>query len=315
MIPADNWAMFAERGGIKGAVDWFPLDMVMMALDKLREVKLSLKNDLYDLTGLSDIMRGASVASETATAQQLKAQYGSIRMQFMQGELAEFVQSALQIKAEIMSAHFQPETLIRRSLIDKTPDAQFAQAAVELLRDKRMAIYSLAVDPDTMAMVDYAAEQDSRTQCITAVGQFLQAAMPLVQAKPESMPLLMQLLQWFLAGFKGAKTIEGVLDQALTQMVNQPPQPPQPSPAEQRAQASVQSTMMKTQADVQSERAKTVSKIQNDRLKAVSQAKTKQMKALAEAGLNPVAGGEAALAGLAPTPGVTPGTGPGGGQL
>src|SRR5262245_8007018 len=25
MIPADNWAMFAEKGGIKGAVDWFPL--------------------------------------------------------------------------------------------------------------------------------------------------------------------------------------------------------------------------------------------------------------------------------------------------
>jgi hypothetical protein len=282
MIPADNWAMFAEKGGIKGAVDWFPLDMVITALDKLREVKASLKADLFDLTGLSDIMRGATVASETATAQQLKAQYGSVRMQFMQGELAEFVQTALAIKAEIMSAHFQPETLIRRSLIDKTPDARYAQAAVELLRDKRMAVYSLAVDPDTMAMVDYAAEQEARTQCITAIGQFMQAAWPLAQAKPEAVPFLLQIMQWFLAGFKAGKQIEGVLDQAITMMQNAPPPQQQPSPEDKKAQAEIQSIQAKTQADVKSKVVKTQADIALDRQKQIADARSKQMKTVGE---------------------------------
>jgi hypothetical protein len=292
MIPADNWAMFAERGGIKGAVDWFPLDQITNALTMLREVKRSLMQDLYELTGLSDIMRGATVASETATAQQLKAQYGSVRMQFMQGELAEFVQTALSIKAEIMSAHFQPETLIRRSLIDKTPDARYAQQAVELLRDKRMAIYSLAVDPDTMAMVDYAAEQEARTACVTAVGQFLQSAWPLVQAKPESTPFLMQILQWLLAGFKAGKQIEGVLDQAIAAMQNTPPTPPKPDPAEVKAQADVKAKQMKTQSDIQNASAKTANEIQLERARAASEARARQMKAFGEAqleGLGPPA--------------------------
>lgn len=294
MIPADNWAMFAEKGGIKGAVDWFPLDQVIMALDKLREVKSSLKADLYDLTGLSDIMRGASVASETATAQQLKAQYGSVRMQFMQGELAEFVQTALGIKAEIMAAHFQSETLIRRSLIDKTPDAQYAEQAVELLRDKRMAIYSLAVDPDTMAMIDYAAEQEARTQCITAIGQFMQAAWPLAQAKPEATPFLLQIMQWFLAGFKAGKQIEGVLDQAITAMQNTPPQPPQQSPEDKRAEADVKGTLMKATADVKSTQMKTMAKISSDQQKTVAAARNKQLKVIGEAAMQglPSAGGE-----------------------
>jgi hypothetical protein len=283
MIPADNWAMFAERGGIKGAVDWFPLEQVITALDKLREVKRALMTDLYELTGLSDIMRGATVASETATAQQLKAQYGSVRMQFMQGELAEFVQSALGIKAEIMAAHFQPETLIRRSLIDKTPDAPLAEQAVELLRDKRMAIYSLAVDPDTMAMVDYAAEQQARTQCITAVATFLQSAWPLAQAKPEATPFLMQILQWLLAGFKAGKQIEGVLDQAITAMQNTPPQPEKPSPEDKRAEADVKATMMKAGADVKATQMKTQATIQSNQQKAVADARTKQMKAVTQA--------------------------------
>jgi hypothetical protein len=225
-------------------------------------------------------MRGATVASETATAQQLKAQYGSVRMQFMQGELAEFVQTALAIKAEIMAAHFQPETLIRRSLIDKTHDAKYAEQAVELLRDKRMAIYSLAVDPDTMAMVDYAAEQEARTQCITAIGQFMQAAWPLAQAKPEAVPFLLQVMQWFLAGFKAGKQIEGVLDQAITAMQNQPPAPPPPDPAMVKAQADVKATGMKAVADVKATEMKTMAKIKGDQAKAVSSARTKQMSAM-----------------------------------
>src|SRR5215510_1342695 len=191
-------------------------------------------------------------------------------MQFMQGELAEFVQSALAIKAEIMSAHFQPETLIRRSLIDKTPDAQFAQAAVELLRDKRMAIYSLAVDPDTMAMVDYAAEQEARTQCITAIGQFMQAAWPLAQAKPEAVPFLLQIMQWYLAGFKAGKSIEGVLDQAIGMMQNQPPPPEKPDPDMIKAQADIKADAMKAQSDMQIDRQKAVADAQTDRMKAAN---------------------------------------------
>jgi hypothetical protein len=293
MIPADNWAMFAEKGGIKGAVDWFPLDIVIVALEKLRDVKRSLMQDLYELTGLSDIMRGATVASETATAQQLKAQYGSVRMQFMQGELAEFVQSALGIKAEIMAAHFQPETLKRRSLIDKTPDAQLADSAVQLLRDKRMAIYSLAVDPDTMAMVDYAAEQQARVECITAISMFIQSAWPLAQAKPESVPFLLQVLQWLLAGFKGGKQIESVLDQAITLMQNAPPGPQQPSPAQMEVEANIKAKQLETQADIKAKQIKTQSDIQLDWQKHAADAKQKQMKTVADAALRGLAPGGA----------------------
>ena len=149
--------------------------------------------DLCELPGISDIMRGETMASETATAQQLKAQFGSVRMQFMQGDLAAFVQTVLGIKAEIMAAHFQPETLKRRSLIDKTPDAQHAEAAVQLLKDKRMAIYSLAGRPRHDGDAGLRAEQEARVACITAIGQFLQSAWPLVQAKPESAPFLLQM--------------------------------------------------------------------------------------------------------------------------
>ena len=46
----------------------------------LYQQREQIKAVIYELTGLSDIARGASKASETLGAQQLKSQWGSIRL-------------------------------------------------------------------------------------------------------------------------------------------------------------------------------------------------------------------------------------------
>lgn len=225
MIAVDQWAMFAEKGGLKGGVDWFPIESVVNALQQLNQVKAGLKQEMYELTGLSDIMRGATEASETATAQQLKAQFASVRLQYMQGEFARFVQDLLTIKAEIMAGHFQEQILIQKSMIDKSFDAQLAQPAVALLRDKRLSYYSLAVAPDAMAMVDYMAEQRAAQEFMVAFASFLQQAAPLAQAEPKTMPFLLQMLGAVVARFRFGKQVEVILDQAVQQALAQPKEP------------------------------------------------------------------------------------------
>jgi hypothetical protein len=39
LIPVDNWAMFGEKGGLKGVIDWLPLDVIVQALEKLKEAR------------------------------------------------------------------------------------------------------------------------------------------------------------------------------------------------------------------------------------------------------------------------------------
>ena len=90
LIPVDNWAMFAEKGGIKGQVDWLPLEMVVAALTALRDYRTELINLLYQATGMSDIMRGATTQGETATAQSIKAKFASVRVQTQQDDFARF---------------------------------------------------------------------------------------------------------------------------------------------------------------------------------------------------------------------------------
>lgn len=231
LIPVDNWAAFAERGGMKGIVDWLPIDTVSAVIDKLRQDMVLQRDQLYEVLGIADIMRGATKATETATAQQIKAQFGSTRVQFKQFETATWLSQAQQIKAEIISKHFQPETIIKRSNVENTPDAKYAQAAVELLKQRWAAAYRLHIEADSTAALDWASEREGRTQFLQAIGGFLQQAVPLGQMVPQSVPALVQMVQWAASGFRVGRTIESALDQ-LAQALSQPQGEQGPSPQE-----------------------------------------------------------------------------------
>jgi len=293
MIPVDNWAMFAEKGGLKGVVDWFPLEMITNALDKLRELKADAKAELYELTGISDIMRGTTAPRETAMAQGLKAQYSSVRLQFVQGEVAEFVQSVLRIKGDIICKHFQPENIVKNSLIELTPDAEYAPQAVQLLKDTWARHYRVVIYADTLSIPDYNAERQGRTEFISAMGQYISQIVPLVQMEPHAAPFLMQMLQWGVASFRSAQSIEGVFQKALTEMTKALQQPKPPAPPDPKlliANAKVQADAAKAQQQA----AHLQQKFQQDSALAAQKSQQDQQLEVVQAQAD-VAAGEAKL--------------------
>ena len=231
MIPVDNWAMFAEKGGIKGQIDWIPIDQVVNAIGHLRQYRQDKVQQIYEVLGISDIMRGNSKASETAAAQQIKAQFGSTRIQLKQFYIADWITQALRIKAEIICKHFQPETIIKRSNIERTPDAPLAMQAVQLLKDEHMNEYRINIEADSMAALDWAAERDAAVQFMQGLGAFISQVAPMAQSVPGAAPVLMSLLQWSVSKFRVSTQIESVLDQAIGALKQQgAPQQQQPSP-------------------------------------------------------------------------------------
>jgi hypothetical protein len=230
MIPVDNWAMFAEKGGIKGQIDWIPIDQVVNAIGHLRQYRQDKVMQIYEVLGISDIMRGSSKASETAAAQQIKAQFGSTRIQLKQFYIADWITQALRIKAEIICKHYQPETIIKRSNIERTPDAPLALQAVQLLKDEEMNEYRINIEADSMAALDWAAERDAAVQFMQGLGAFISQVAPMAQSVPGAAPVLMSLLQWSVSKFRVSTQIESVIDQAIGALKQQGMQPQQPQP-------------------------------------------------------------------------------------
>ncbi len=259
LIPVDSWGMLAEKGGFKGAIDWFPLDQVVACLDKLRELRTESIQLLYQVTGFSDIMRGQANEQTTATEQSIKAKFASVRVQQLQDEFARFCSDTQKLKLEIISKHFDPQTIIEQSNILRTADKDYAQEAVALFKSDFYQ-YRIEVKPESVSLTDYAALRSERQDFITGLSSFLQAAVPAAQGMPGSAPYLMQLLKWYLAGFKGASSMGGVIDQAIAaaekdqaqQQAN--PQPPKPDPKVQalqlKGQLDQQHSMTELQTDL-----------------------------------------------------------------
>lgn len=225
LIPVDNWAMFAETGGIKGKIDWLPIDQVANTIDRLKSMQEGVKGQIYETLGISDIMRGNTKASETAAAQSIKAQFGSTRISLKQMLIANFVQQALTIKAEIIQRHFQPETIAKRSNIMLSPDGEFAQVAIQLLKTPEEAMYRVKVDVDSVTYTERSDEINNYNQMMTAASQTLQQVAPIVEKIPETAAPLLSMVKALVAKFKISEEVEGLFDKAIDSIISKSGQP------------------------------------------------------------------------------------------
>lgn len=271
LIPVDNWAMLAEQGGLRGAIDWFPIADVTEALDRLmvqRDTNIEL---LHQINGMSDILRGGGTKErESATAQGLKAKFGSARLQGIQDTFAGFVGSLMQLKLEVISKHFLAKTIIEQSNLSKTYDMDKAQEAVELIKTPGKMKLRVTVEAESLAMIDFAQKKQERTEFLEALTNYMKAAAGMIKVDPSSRPFLMQMLQWGLAGFKGSQQIEGVLDKAIKAAEDNPMQGDdkgQQQDAKKRAdlekiEAQKQLEQIKQQGKVQEQQAKSMAELQ-----------------------------------------------------
>lgn len=253
LIPVDSWAAFAERGGMKGAIDWLPLDMIEKVLTRLNDARTVIKEQIYELTGISDIVRGTSKASETLGAQELKAQFASVRINKLQEEVAKFASELLRIKAEIMVKHFDADILIKKSNVLQTDDAQLAPFAVQLIKSEEGFEWRVEVTSDQLAQMDYAMQKQDRIELLTSVGQYMSQVRDIATAVPQLIPMFVQILKWAVAGFKGARDIEGMIDQQLDGLLQQMQQQQQqqgPDPEQQAQEQEMQARQQEQQMNM-----------------------------------------------------------------
>lgn len=131
LIPIDGWMALKEKGGIEGVMQLLPLKDIAEALGNLREQRQSMIDDVYQITGLSDIIRGLSEPEETATAQQIKGQFAVLRISDAQSEVQRFCRDILRICAEII-AGYDIETLKKISGVKLLTAAEKQQLQVLL---------------------------------------------------------------------------------------------------------------------------------------------------------------------------------------
>ena len=143
LIPVPEWLSLKEQGGAKGMVEWWPIEQVVGALNAIIEQRQQLINDVYQITGIGDVLRGMNDPASTATAERLKGQWGTLRMRDKQKEMARFARDILRIKAEVIAERFGADTLKMISGVQIPTAEEKAQA--QAMYDQGKAQYEAQV--------------------------------------------------------------------------------------------------------------------------------------------------------------------------
>lgn len=256
MIPVENFQSLADGGGLKGALEFLPIEQIMVVVAKLYEARTALLAELYEITGMSDIIRGTSDPADTATAQRLKGQYASARLKRRQRSVARFARELLEIHAEIICTHYSDDMIMRISNADQivvNQDGQFDQAmwqqVVALLRNEPMRMFRVKIDNETLAGDELEQNREQGIQFVQAVGQMLSQVIPAMEKNPALGKVARETLMFAVRLFPMARSLEGQMESALDEMANTPPPQPPPPPAELSPDQLMQIEMKKLEIE------------------------------------------------------------------
>ena len=244
LVQVSDFDKVREKGGIEGFVGFMPIAQYIEALRALAERRIQLMDAIYEITGVSDIMRGNSNPDETATAVTKKTNFGTLRNQDRQNDFQRYLTDVLKIKAEIICEMFTPELLARYAEPNTNP--QIIMQAVELLKSDKLRSLVLGIETDTSFMQDETAEKT--LDAVKTIHEMITAAFQTVSVQPALLPLYKQMIDAVVVTLPNTRQFTTALDETFTRIENelsQPDEEEQPNPDLIRAQAD----MMKAQAD------------------------------------------------------------------
>jgi hypothetical protein len=142
LIPAtEDVISLASAGGIDKFIWLMPLDKVIAILETLSVRQVQIKQAIFEISGLSDIQRGASDPNETLGAQEMKASFGSQRTQEQQKDVQRFCRDFMRLKAEIICNIFDPANIQMMTGLQQpsAEEVQQAQAQLQQMQAQQQA--------------------------------------------------------------------------------------------------------------------------------------------------------------------------------
>jgi hypothetical protein len=249
MTPASNPGGMAREGGLDRHIWMVPVDKLIVVLQQLFVIREQIKSTIYEIMGIGDILRGVSSASETASAQQIKDKWGSLRIKKSREKASAFVRWHIRAMAELAAEHTPEEIWAQATGIELMSSQQPDQPAppenwgTVLGQLKNDLTRSYIIDIETNSTVDGDATEEKAevTEFMNALGQSMPAIEGIASQGPEghaaAKTLLVEICKRFRVGSEMQSAIMAIQKQ-----------PDGKTPEQEKAQAEIE----KAQAEVQS---------------------------------------------------------------
>ncbi len=214
LVSLSDYDKLKSAGGIRGVIDFIPIEQYILALEQLSKRRDDVLQRIYEITGVSDIMRGSSNERDTATAVVKKTNFGTLRNQERQNDMQRFIADLYRIKGEIICNCFEPENLAQFINLSEGYSPEIIDAAISLLKTEKMRGMLIHIESHGGVNADLEAQKTlSGVQTMT---QLIKDALPTVTAQPLLLPLYRQMIMAVVGDMPHARMFESVLDKIFT---------------------------------------------------------------------------------------------------
>lgn len=216
-IQLSNFQMYLQQGGVSNSFEVLSMAEHASILRTLHDALEQEKNQVYDITGIADIIRGVSSASETLGAQQIKSQYATARISARQRKVAVFCNEIVRLIAQVIKNHYQTDTIVRMAGVGNDSEAiEFIAGAADLLKNDVVSDYRIEIETDSTKFTDVETAKQSAVDLTNALSQMFNALLPHAQSIPELIPVITELTLYTAKQFEAGRQISGKLEEAMT---------------------------------------------------------------------------------------------------
>ena len=253
-IQLSNFQMYLQQGGVKTALEVLSMADHAAILRVLHEAMEQEKQQIYDITGISDIVRGTSRASETLGAQQIKTQYAMSRISDRQRKVAKFCRDVVALMAQVIKNHFQSQTMIKMAGVSNDPEIEeYLGGVIDLLRNDTQSDYRIDIETDSTTFADQEAAKQSAIDLTNALGNLFNVLLPHAQGIPQLMPVINEITLYTTSQFEAGREIKGKLEKALAEVETEMEKAKQEAKAIEEQQRQMQMQQMQQGMDGQNQ--------------------------------------------------------------
>ena len=242
LVPIRGFESVAALGGIDKAIVWWPVDKAIVVVRELYAAREQVKQAIYEITGISDIVRGATAASETATAQSIKEKWGGLRVRTAQRDIERLVRDLFVISADLIARLFAPQSIQAKSGV------QLTEQHIMLMRSD---LYAIDVESNSTVKAEMQHQKGEAQEFLAGTAQFFQVFAPIIAQQPQLAKPVIGLYSSFARRLNMGRSGEDALDELIAtaeQMAQQPP-PQQQDPAAADAAMKAQVEQMRMQLE------------------------------------------------------------------
>jgi len=273
LIPVQNPQ--AYEGGLDNALAWWPIEKAVAVLESLYEARDRQKAIIDEITGISDIIRGATDPDETAKAQELKQTNASVRLQRMQKEVQRYAKDLLRLAVDAMCDKFAPQTFAEMTELQFPTPEQKQMAQMQqppqlgqpppppnpilqlptwdditgLMKSSGMRRFKVDVETDSTVAASLKSDMAGLSEVMVGVASMLEKLGPIVTSGALPVEAVKELVMTVIRRARMGIAVEDAFEKLKAP--NPPPPPPEIAVAQMKAQSEEKLKGMEVQGKVQ----------------------------------------------------------------